>query len=54
MPESELAKEMKDAIKKADKLVEDVRKDTWDLLRVLKQLRARIGAKEGKDETETK
>ena len=54
MPESELAKEIKEVIKKADKLVDDIRGDTFKLLKALKQLKEHLGSKEDRDEGETK
>ncbi len=55
MPESELAKEMQRVIKRADKLIGDMRKNTWGVLEALRELRQGLSGKEGKDEeTETK
>ncbi len=53
MPESELAKEVTKVIKRADKLVNDFRKNTFELLRSLKQLRERFSEKEDKNEEES-
>lgn len=50
MPESELAKEMKEVIKKADKLVNDIRNDTWKLLCALRELRKGLEGEGGKNE----
>lgn len=52
MPESELAKEMKEVIKKADKLVNDIRDDTWKLLKALRELRKGLEGRGDKDEEE--
>lgn len=52
MPESELAQQVTQVIKRADKLIRDIKKDTADLFEVARKLKEVLGGKEGKDEDE--
>lgn len=50
MPESELAGEVTKLIKRADKLVQDTKKDLTELVLALKELKEHLGGRKDAEE----
>lgn len=50
MPESELAKEVTELVKRADKLVRDIKKDTANLLEAAMELKQHLTGREDEEE----